>query len=234
MRMPVRLPNGHDDCTYRRSRCDRGHAETAVMACTHPRITDMTQSQPRSKRTPTLEIHGRILDAARRIVERDGVDGLTIRALSAQADVSPTSIYQHIGGKQAVCDALIDTYFTDLREQLIAIDESDPVLRLRRAGIIYREHALDAPGIYALVWMGQASDSAQHCLDAITQIIRYGQAASVFRGDDPHLIASSIWVSIHGFIQFELRSAQPRTRGRERVDRSYGYLLDLLIRGIQR
>ena len=142
-------------------------------------------------------------------MERDGVDGLTIRALSAQADVSPTSIYQHIGGKQAVCDALIDTYFTDLREQLIAIDESDPVLRLRRAGIIYREHALDAPGIY-------------------------GQAASVFRGDDPHLIASSIWVSIHGFIQFELRSAQPRTRGRERVDRSYGYLLDLLIRGIQR
>ena len=112
--------------------------------------------------------------------------------------------------------------------------KSDPVLRLRRAGIIYREHALDAPGIYALVWMGQASDSAQHCLDAITQIIRYGQAASVFRGDDPHLIASSIWVSIHGFIQFELRSAQPRTRGRERVDRSYGYLLDLLIRGIQR
>ena len=60
-------------------------------------------------------------------MERDGVDGLTIRALSAQADVSPTSIYQHIGGKQAVCDALIDTYFTDLREQLIAIDESDPV-----------------------------------------------------------------------------------------------------------
>ena len=155
-------------------------------------------------------------------MERDGVDGLTIRALSAQADVSPTSIYQHIGGKQAVCDALI------------AIDEYDPVRPLRRAGIIYREHALDAPGIYALVWMGQASDSAQHCLDAITQIIRYGQAASVFRGDDPHLIASSIWVSIHGFIQFELRSAQPRTRGRERVDRSYGYLLDLLIRGIQR
>lgn len=92
-------------------------------------------------------------------MERDGVDGLTIRALSAQADVSPTSIYQHIGGKQAVCDALIDTYFTDLREQLIAIDESDPVLRLRRAGMIYREHALDAPGIYALVWMGQARPS---------------------------------------------------------------------------
>lgn len=214
--------------------CDRGHAKTAVMACTHPRITDMTQSQPRSRRTPTLEIRGRILDAARRIVEQDGVDGLTIRTLSAQADVSPTSIYQHIGGKQAVSDALIDAYFTDLREQLIAIDESDPVLRLRRAGMIYREHALDAPGIYALVWMGQASDSAQHCLDAITQIIRYGQAAAVFRDDDPHLIASSIWVSIHGFIQFELRSAQPRTRGRERVDRSYGYLLDLLIRGIRR
>lgn len=204
------------------------------MACTHPRITDMTQSQPRSRRTPTLEIRGRILDAARQIVEQDGVDGLTIRTLSAQADVSPTSIYQHIGGKQAVSDALIDAYFTDLCEQLIAIDESDPVLRLRRAGMIYREHALDAPGIYALVWMGQASDSAQHCLDAITQIIRYGQAAAVFRDDDPHLIASSIWVSIHGFIQFELRSAQPRTRGRERVDRSYGYLLDLLIRGIRR
>lgn len=45
-------------------------------------------------------------------MEQDGVDGLTIRTLSAQADVSPTSIYQHIGGKQAVSDALIDAYFT--------------------------------------------------------------------------------------------------------------------------
>ena len=168
-------------------------------------------------------------------MERDGVDGLTIRALSAQADVSPTSIYQHIGGKQAVCDALIDTYFTDLREQLIAIDESDPVLRLRRAGIIYREHALDAPGIYALVWMGQASDSAQHCLDAITQIIRYGQAASVFRGDDPRSNRIlHLGVPYTGSSNSNCVPHNPCTRGRERVDRSYGYLLDLLIRGIQR
>lgn len=59
-------------------------------------------------------------------MERDGVDGLTIRALSAQADVSPTSIYQHIGGKQAVCDALIDTYFTDLRNSSSPLTNPTP------------------------------------------------------------------------------------------------------------
>ena len=62
----------------------------------------------KSQRTPTTEIRGLILDASKRIIEEDGYDAFTIRLLSEKADVSPASIYRHIGDKQAVIDALID------------------------------------------------------------------------------------------------------------------------------
>lgn len=69
-------------------------------------------------------------------------------------------------------------------------------------------------------------------LDAITQIIRYGQAASVFRGDDPHLIASSIWVS--GYRVTSTRTAPHNpAHASQNGQRSYVTVLDLLIRGIQ-
>ena len=65
-------------------------------------IRKMTKSQ----RTPTTEIRGLILDASKRIIEEDGYDAFTIRLLSEKADVSPASIYRHIGDKQAVIDAI--------------------------------------------------------------------------------------------------------------------------------
>ena len=75
----------------------------------------------KSQRTPTTEIRGLILDASKRIIEEDGYDAFTIRLLSEKADVSPASIYRHIGDKQAVIDALIDDSFQTLREKLLRV-----------------------------------------------------------------------------------------------------------------
>ena len=85
-------------------------------------IRKMTKSQ----RTPTTEIRGLILDASKRIIEEDGYDAFTIRLLSEKADVSPASIYRHIGDKQAVIDALIDDSFQTLREKLLRVTTEDP------------------------------------------------------------------------------------------------------------
>ncbi|HEX4776687.1 MAG TPA: TetR family transcriptional regulator, partial [Acidimicrobiia bacterium] len=42
----------------------------------------------------------RIVDEALGIVERDGVDQLSMRKLAAQLGVQPTSIYWHVGGRE--------------------------------------------------------------------------------------------------------------------------------------
>ena len=49
-----------------------------------------------------------VVDAAVTIVESDGLDALSMRALSEKLDVAVTSIYWHVGNKDALLDALVD------------------------------------------------------------------------------------------------------------------------------
>lgn len=53
------------------------------------------------------ERRARILQAARRLIARRGVDGLTLRDLAAEAIVSVPTVYNLVGGKQAVLSALL-------------------------------------------------------------------------------------------------------------------------------
>ncbi len=50
----------------------------------------------------------RILDSARVILDRWGVEGLTIRSLAAELDVTPPALYTHIDGKQAIVSSLVN------------------------------------------------------------------------------------------------------------------------------
>lgn len=49
----------------------------------------------------------RILDSARVILRRWGVEGLTIRSLAAELDVTPPALYTHVDGKQAIVSSLV-------------------------------------------------------------------------------------------------------------------------------
>lgn len=195
-------------------------------------IMDNTGKKPRNIRTPATEIRGIILDTARRIIEGEGYDALTIRLLSERSRVAPASIYRHVGGKQDVVDALIDDSFMSLREALLGVTTRDPLKRLYDAGIVYREHAQASPGVYALLWRRHVGASANACLAVMTELVRYGQAAGRIRDDDPGLIAWSIWSSVHGFIQFELCHDHNPHADQTGDDSAYSFLLELLIRGI--
>jgi TetR/AcrR family tetracycline transcriptional repressor len=50
----------------------------------------------------------RVVDAAVAIVEADGLAGLSMRTLSEKLGVSVTSIYWHVGNKEALLDALVE------------------------------------------------------------------------------------------------------------------------------
>ncbi|MEO6126659.1 MAG: TetR family transcriptional regulator [Ilumatobacteraceae bacterium] len=49
-----------------------------------------------------------VIDAAVAIVESEGLEALSMRALCEKLDVAVTSIYWHVGNKEAILDALVD------------------------------------------------------------------------------------------------------------------------------
>jgi TetR/AcrR family transcriptional regulator, tetracycline repressor protein len=58
---------------------------------------------------------GRILDAALRLVDEEGMGALSMRRLGAELGVNPMSIYHHLPGKDAVISGLVELVFSGMR-----------------------------------------------------------------------------------------------------------------------
>jgi AcrR family transcriptional regulator len=56
----------------------------------------------RRRRAVTTLKRGLILDAARAVFERDGLDGASLRAIAAQAGYTPAALYFHFDSKEAL------------------------------------------------------------------------------------------------------------------------------------
>ena len=76
---------------------------------------------------------GELLDAGRRIFERDGYHGATVSAIVALAGLSQGAFYLYFGDKKAIFSALHEEMATLLRRRIYwaTRDEPDPARRLR-------------------------------------------------------------------------------------------------------
>lgn len=80
-----------------------------------------TASQPerRRRRTATAAPTGRmtravVVEAALRLVDRDGLDGVSMRRLAAALGATPMALYRHVPNKGALLDALVATVLAEL------------------------------------------------------------------------------------------------------------------------
>ena len=69
----------------------------------------------------------RILSAARAMLARDGVDGLTVRKLAAEAGITVPTIYNLIGNKQDLLRRLLDELVSRAEQALSEVEEDDPI-----------------------------------------------------------------------------------------------------------
>ncbi|WP_433502470.1 TetR/AcrR family transcriptional regulator [Pseudonocardia halophobica] len=72
-----------------------------------PRQTSVPSAPGRTGRPPVTS-RAEILTAARRIIDEDGWEKLTIRRLAAEVGVGPTTLYHHVRDKQDLLVQLID------------------------------------------------------------------------------------------------------------------------------
>jgi AcrR family transcriptional regulator len=89
-----------------------------------------------------------ILHCALGIVDRDGVDGLTMRRLSEEVGRDPTVLYRHIPSKAALLDGVAEIVLGQLR-----VDTADPdwAAQLRTVAHDLRRLALAHPNVVPLL-----------------------------------------------------------------------------------
>ncbi len=137
-----------------------------------------------------------ILAAARAVLDREGVPGLTVRKVAARAKLSPMAMYRHFADKSALLDALMDDGLATWGKIVSSISAQDPMAWMEELIEAYLNFALTKPHRFDAAFLLPAPSARQFPDDfaagrspALMMIIlRIDQAKSNGRfGNEPAL-----------------------------------------------
>ena len=175
-------------------------------------MTTLDQPQDAARRTLAAQRSRQLLDAAARLMEREGSEAVSMQALAAEAGVSVGLIYRYFGGKDdillAVITQVLDAFASEVPAAIAGAGE-DPVRQLaaafgaycrvideyRHAAVLtYRESkSLDAAGRERIKRLEVETSQP------LRETIRAGVDAGVFVADDPDLVAYNLLLLAHSW-----------------------------------
>ena len=181
-------------------------------------VQETAAPAPRRARTPSADVERELLAAAEAVLVREGPAGLTVRAVAAEAGIAPMGVYNRLGGKDGLVDALLIRGFNRLREAVEqARDDTDAGSMRARfigCGLRYRQFALANPHFYAIMFEDAVArkyenpdvqDHATAAFGALVNMVELAAGAGVIVAPDPVEAAQQIWSGVHGAVALELK-----------------------------
>lgn len=188
-----------------------------------------------ASRTRSRDLESVLLQAADAVLRRDGLEGVTVRSVAAEAGVAPMGVYSRFGSKEGLVEALLIQAIDDMRSHVASLGEPDPVERLRSSARRYRQWALANPRHYQAIFLsrqGTTSPEVAEHLAAVYEVgnsmHEYAMAHGAIRRADPGDSCARFWCATHGAITFELHSLVLP----EDADRNFEAVLDMVMRGL--
>ncbi|MGY1941955.1 TetR/AcrR family transcriptional regulator C-terminal domain-containing protein [Nocardia asiatica] len=151
-----------------------------------------------------------VLTAALEIIDRDGVDGLSMRRLAEAVERDPMVIYRHVPNKAAVLDGVAEIVFAQL-----AVDVADPdwAAQLRAVARDFRRLALAHPRVVPLLVtrplatpLGLRPYAVVRPLEDILQLL----TRAGFSGADALHIYRAVFGFLYGHVLNELQEIVER------------------------
>ena len=151
-----------------------------------------------------------ILQTALAIVDRDGVDGLSMRRLSNALSRDPVMLYRHVHNKAAVLDGVVETVLAQL-----VVDKTDPdwAAQLRTVAHNFRQLALTHPKVVPLLVtrplatpLGQRPPGMLRPLEDVLALL----TSAGFTGQDALHIYRLLFGYLYGHILNELQEVIER------------------------
>jgi AcrR family transcriptional regulator len=170
----------------------------------------------------------RIVGAARRLLERDGRDAVTMRRVAGVVGITAMAIYHHYPDRAALLDAVADQGFEELaaryaRGRLPAGFEPC----LFKMTDIYVAHALAHPRLFELMFLAPRPGARRFPQDfragrsptasPLAAAIEAGMASRELRDDDPWEIAFELGALLEGFLLLYLGGRIDATAARFRA-----------------
>ncbi len=166
-----------------------------------PEHTMPTITTPRREPQPDMSRRDQIVDVARDLLETQGPDGVTMRAIADRLEIRAPSLYKHIADKHELEVALIARGFTEQATAFTAAiaDSDEPVIAIARA---YRTWAL--AHLYTLMTDNPVPR------DELPDGVEDAAAAPLVIAVDGDIDrARALWAFAHGMVTLELAQRFP-------------------------
>jgi AcrR family transcriptional regulator len=157
-------------------------------------------------------LHEALLKAAEKVLERDGLQGLTLRAVAREAGVSHAAPTHHFGDLTGLVSELAAIGFRQFNAAMAAAGSSGPsalekALAKAKAYVAFaREH----PGMYGLMFRTERLDMTRPSLHEAAHAAFAGLAGAIGASRHEHIAAEALsldqaaaiaraWSLVHGF-----------------------------------
>ena len=150
----------------------------------------------------------RILDAAKLLFAKNGVDNVSMRRIAGAIEYSPAAIYRYFKNKREILSALRDEGFSHFLEQGKQFEViENPLDRLRAMGRGYIRFAMEQPDYFYLMfctdcsevnldgkWAERPTASFDKLKDLVNQCIGKGY----FKDVNEEALVFNLWSTVHG------------------------------------
>src|SRR4249919_1176136 len=112
------------------------------------------------------DLHEALLKAAERVLERDGLAGLTLRAVAREAGVSHAAPTHHFGDLTGLLSELAAIGFRMFNVAMVAARDSEtlPMMKAMASAKAYVAYAQARPGMYSLMFRNERIDMTRPSL----------------------------------------------------------------------
>jgi AcrR family transcriptional regulator len=171
-----------------------------------------TRKATRSAATPYHHgaLHEALLQAAERVLEREGLSGLTLRAVAREAGVSHAAPTHHFGDLTGLVSELAAIGFRQFNTAMAAASTSSSKERAVARAKAYVGYAQAHPGMYGLMFRTERLDMSRPSLHEAANVAFAELAGAVGAKRHEHIEAEALsldqaaaivraWSLVHGF-----------------------------------
>lgn len=160
---------------------------------------------PRSPST-TPDLRQRILDAAERLIETEGLAALSMREVARRSGVTHQAPYHHFSDREAILAELVVRGFDELAARLARANTLSPSAGRMEAGVAsglaYVGYAIDHPGVFRIMFRPELCDVTRYPAAQDAGTSAYTELERLVAGiHGPELVASLsmvYWSQVHG------------------------------------
>lgn len=185
-----------------------------------------------------------LVETALEMIDKEGLDSVTLRDLAQRLGTSRTAIYRHFDSKEALILGVIQKGYEQLDMMFTPIfqDTTQSVaVRFERMGRAYLDFAIAHPNLYRLLFGENFRQEREEICDykdenqatglyALIGLLLEAQEEGIIARENPMIQAATVWASIHGLASLLIDGHLMMSDNMEAI---YEYSIGVLLKGLQ-